>query len=392
MLMLSAVMDERLAPNPRVALFSGYFDSHGGGMELATGALVRVLRENGMNAEWVSLAEGKGRPSPDDTPLAGTDLVYRLSGVPMPLPAPWALVGIWRAVRRAELVIAVEANFILSALGFGLAKLLGKPTLLVQHVGQPSTVSPVARWIMDLGERLVVRPAVRSADAVICVSPAVASYYAADRPDALSIGHELDFSRFRPVTGREERVRDRRRLGLSRDAKIACYVGRLTPSKGIGVMAPLARARPDWTFVVAGSGPVDIGQWGLSNVVPVGQLSQEEIARLYRMADAVVLPSQSESYSMVVREALACGAMVVCSEQILETDPGLEPFLKTATVNLSDPEATAAGFAKALDEQANWSGESLRSYLKARCGWEATHGRYLAAIEGLIGRVVTAPA
>ncbi|MBX9591926.1 MAG: glycosyltransferase family 4 protein [Hyphomonadaceae bacterium] len=389
MLMLPADMKEALARKRSVAVFSGYFDSHGGGMELATAELVRVLRQNDYQVQWVSQADKVRRSSLDDKPLPGTDLVYHLSGVPMPLPAPWALAGIWRAVKRADLVVAVEANFIVSALGFGVAKLLGKPTLLIQHVGQPSTVSRVARSIMDLGERLVVRPAIRSADALVSVSPLVARYYALDRPDVLAIGHKLDLETFRPAAGEEERRCDRERLGLRPEGKIASYVGRVTPSKGIGVMAPLARARPDWTFVVAGSGPVDVREWGLPNVLPLGQLSRNEVARLHRVSDAVVLPSPSESYSMVVREALACGGMVVCSEQILETDPALSPFLKTTAVDLNDIEGTAALFAGMLDEEQDWSDDSVRNYLETQCGWEATHGRYLAVIEALLRPAAT---
>jgi glycosyltransferase involved in cell wall biosynthesis len=41
-----------------------------------------------------------------------------------------------------------------------------------------------------------------------------------------------------------------------RDGKVACFVGRLTESKGISVIAELARLRPDWTFAVAGIGPI----------------------------------------------------------------------------------------------------------------------------------------
>lgn len=371
-------------------------------MELATADLVRALLAAGMRVTWVSQADGVSQAegvSQDDLaphcrPVPGTDIVYALSGVPLPLPMPWALPRIVRAIREARVVIVVEANFVLSVTAFVIARLCRRPTLLVQHVGEPSTVSRVARAVMRLGERLATRPMVRGADAVVCVSPVVSGYFANERPgqDCLTIGHGIDTNSFRPSQSAEERMADRALLGLPDHGRVACFVGRLTESKGIGVVAAMARARPDWTFAIAGTGPVDPARWNLRNVITFGQLDRQAVARLYRVSDVTVLPSQSESFSLVVREALAAGGTVLCSPQILDTDPGLSPFLLTEAVDLGNVAATASRFAAALDRQPAAGRDQARGYVARECSGAAVTARYLAVVEALMAHPARPPA
>jgi glycosyltransferase involved in cell wall biosynthesis len=371
-----------------ITLVSAYYLSHGGGMELACAELVRGLLAAGMQVEWVSQQDGVQASDLGAiyTPVPGTDAIYALTGVPMPLPMPWSLPTILRSVNRARVVIVVEANFALSVIAFLAAKLRRKPILLIQHVGAPSTVSRLARAVMRLGEVLATRPMVRSADAVVCVSPVVARYFAGvrSRSGLATIGHGVDTDAFRMAGSAEQRAADRAALGIAGQGKLACFVGRLTESKGISVIAEMARLRPDWTFVAAGIGPVEPANWRLPNVMAPGQLDRGEVARLYRASDALVLPSQSESFSLVVREALASGAGVLCSDQILETDPGLGPYITTETVDLSDVPATAARFAAALDRLPGKPNEDARNYVNRHCSWAEVDARYVDLVEGLM--------
>lgn len=396
-------LDSRLARDPspgderavgvvggrRIALVSAYYPAHGGGMELACAELADALRRAGMRVEWLAQAEGvvPERPGIDHIPLAGTDFIYALSGVPAPLPMPWTLPTIARAVRRADVVIIAEANFALSVVAFVVAKWHRKPIFLVQHVGEPSTVSKMARAVMRAGEALAVRPMVRTAEAVVYVSPVVARHFdgVRTRPESETIGHGLDLGLFRPSAGADERDADRAALTPGQNGKIAAVVGRLTESKGIMVVAEMARRRPDWTFAIAGTGPVDPARWELGNVRILGQLDRAEVARLYRASDTLVLPSPSESFSLVVREALASGCGVLCSEQILETDAGLAPFIVTEEVDLRDVAGTAQHFAAALDRTPTASADEARAYVARQCSPDFLFSRYLRLIERLAG-------
>lgn len=365
-----------------ISVFTGYFAEQGGGVEKTASALVEALRAEGMDIELLAVGSKSGRAE-WERPLPGTDAINRRTGVPLPLPAPWALPAIWRSAARADLVVAIEANFIASALGFVCAKLWRRPTLVIQHVGKPSTVSRAAGVIMALGERFVVRPIVRAADKVVCVSPAVTNYFLGERSDILNIGHPIDTTLFRPAADVGEKGRARASLGLPLDRPTACFVGRLTESKGIAVIEHLARILPDWVFAVAGSGPTDVAAWDHANVHPLGHLEPHVVAQLYRACDAAILPSQSESFSLVVREALATGIRVVCADQILETDAALAPYVEVVPVDLSNIAGTAAICARILQGESGFAEADARAHIERECALSATHGAYLDIVRKL---------
>ncbi len=80
--------------------------------------------------------------------------------------------------------------------------------------------------------------------------------------------------------------------------------------KGGCYVIELARRMPDVCFIVAGqvTGELDVPP----NLILLGRLdSQELLARYYSMADATVLTSKRETFSMVCAESLCCGTPVV---------------------------------------------------------------------------------
>ncbi|MBY6014401.1 glycosyltransferase family 4 protein [Qipengyuania gaetbuli] len=371
----------------RITLVSAYYPSHGGGMELATADLARTLLDAGHDLRWLAQPDG---PLPSGLeqhciPITGTDIVYRFSGVPLPLIAPWEVFKILRHVQASDLVVIVEANFVSSLMAFGLAKVAGTKTLVVQHVGAPSTVSSFARLLTQVGETFATRPIIRSADEVIYVSQFVAEHFDGlrDSRDSQVIWHGIDTDLFRPANTAQEQADVRSQFQLPTSGNLACFMGRLTESKGILVVRELARILPDWHFAIAGIGPIDPMNWGLGNVTYLGQLDRSSVAELYRSSDTCVLPSQSESFSLVVREALASGCRVVCSEQILETDPQLSAFIETQAVDLADVRATAARFASSMINPGHSDCERAREYVRRNCSRDSAATRYKAIVAGL---------
>lgn len=108
--------------------------------------------------------------------------------------------------------------------------------------------------------------------------------------------------------------------------RILLYVGRVHPIKGLELALEgwqeLTNAYSDWVFRIVG--PIDsdyarrLRESALSDHIPrlefVGELSGKELAAEYQTADALILPSLSENFGMVVAEALANGTPVLTTE------------------------------------------------------------------------------
>ena len=108
---------------------------------------------------------------------------------------------------------------------------------------------------------------------------------------------------------------DRTHFGLPADKKIVFHA---TPSfttdkgslKGGYYVFELSKLMPEVLFVVAGSHAENIEV--PKNVILLGQISnQNDLARLYALADVTILTSKRETFSMVTAESLCCGTPVV---------------------------------------------------------------------------------
>ena len=371
-----------MSNTPTIGIFSGYYPSHGGGIEIVTGILAEGLAAR-YPVLWCALEDHSATSHRiRREPLAGSDLAYRMTGTPMPIPSAGAFRCIWRTIGSSDVVLIADANFITNAIAFVAAKFLRRPVVVTQHLGLPSTVSPFARLLTYLSERLITRPMLRTADQVIYVSSAVQQYFCevATRSEPLVIGHGVDQSLFHRPSGPKERHKQRRTFKFQRGQRIATFVGRCTLSKGVTVIAEMARLRPDWTFVIAGSGPIEPTNWKLPNVRVLGHLDPSRVAALYRASDIVVLPSPSESFSLVVREALACGTPVICGDSILMTDPKLARHLRAIPVDLEQIEETAVSFAEALDS-AQAAAAAAAAYVVECCSWDNILARYTDTVE-----------
>lgn len=86
------------------------------------------------------------------------------------------------------------------------------------------------------------------------------------------------------------------------------------------VLPSLVRRLPTLAYIVAGTGPdrarleAKVRVLGLeTSVIFAGKVPNGEMADLYRLADAYVMPSQGEGFGITLLEAMACGTPVVAS-------------------------------------------------------------------------------
>lgn len=176
------------------------------------------------------------------------------------------------------------------------------------------------------------------------------------------------------------------------------FLGRLYPVKGLPMLVEAwARVRPTgWRLVIAG--PDEAGhrmrverivlRAGLTDVVTFpGSLTGAAKDATLRAADVVVLPSHSESFGMIVAEALAYGRPVLtttavpwpgledraCGWRVPATVDGLADGLRRAT-------ATERGALRAM-------GARGRAWVTAEFGWDAIAARFIAGYEHAIARV-----
>ena len=182
---------------------------------------------------------------------------------------------------------------------------------------------------------------------------------------------------------------------LSRGDKIALFLGRLYPVKGLPmVVEAWARVRPKgWSLVIAG--PDEAGhraeieravrRHGLTQQVSLpGPVAPQDRLSVYAAADLFILPSYSESFGMAVGEALACGLPVVtttetpwsqitvrgCGWRVAPTVEGLASALR---------DATSSDAATLIDMGANG-----REYVAAEFGWSAVAKRMIALYRNIV--------
>jgi len=138
-------------------------------------------------------------------------------------------------------------------------------------------------------------------------------------PDAVDV--EFYASRARAARQRASEVRVRRAL----PSRYFLYAGRLVPEKGIfDLLAAYAQLedgeRSQIGLVLAGDG---VSRSQLEERAALiqpgcvrfcGFVHREELAELYALAEALVFPTHSDPWGLVVNEAMACGLPIIASE------------------------------------------------------------------------------
>lgn len=168
--------------------------------------------------------------------------------------------------------------------------------------------------------------------------------------------------------------------------KKVLFFGRLDRRKGLEVVIQaMTRLRDlDATLIVGGTGPEEKSAHRLAEQLQIraqflGDVAEEDVARLYRSVDVYVAPGLGgESFGVVLLEAMAAGTPVVCSSL-----PGFREVAGQAAALV--PADQPGPLADAIRDVLRGWGEELARKGKARAG-SFDWSRLAVGVEDLYGR------
>lgn len=154
--------------------------------------------------------------------------------------------------------------------------------------------------------------------------------YDADPAKVCTVSPGVDLEQFTPGCKQTARAE----LGIPRDATVYAFVGRIQPLKAPDVLLYAAaslldrgKVSRDKLVVLVVGGPSGTGleqpralqdlavRLGIADVVKfLPPQAGPSLARIYRAADVVAVPSHNESFGLVALEAQACGTPVAATD------------------------------------------------------------------------------
>ncbi|MBL0278463.1 MAG: glycosyltransferase family 4 protein [Anaeromyxobacter sp.] len=194
-----------------------------------------------------------------------------------------------------------------------------------------SNLLPRRGAVTSLAKQALLRPLFRRVDHFLAAGTANVSYYREFGVPLEKITvapFAVDDQRFTQGAKEGERHRDttRRTWGLPATGPIFVFCGKLAPHKrAVDAVRAVAQLPPEapWGLVMVGTGVeepairAEIDRLGLqARVKLVGFVNQAALPALYSACDALVLPSASDAWGLVVNEAMACGLAVASSAHV----------------------------------------------------------------------------
>ena len=300
----------------RVVVVSGIWPPDPGGPASHAPALADFLSERGHRVEVVTTADSE--PAPRPYPVSWAE-----RGSPFRHVRATSLVR--RAARRAD---AVYATSMVRRAAIG-ARLARRP-LVVKLVSDEAfeRATRSGRYTGTLDEfqatggartrflRATRTWALRRARHVFCPSAYL-------RDVALTWGLDPERVSVLPnpapaIPGMPPRDELRRDLGF--EGNVLVFAGRLGPQKAVHVLLEALVEADGVVLAIAGNGPERdtlerrAGELGVDERVRfLGSVPRETVLRLFRAADASVLPSAWENFPHTVVEALAVGCPVIAT-------------------------------------------------------------------------------
>jgi glycosyltransferase involved in cell wall biosynthesis len=227
----------------------------------------------------------------------------------------------------------------------------------------------------------------------VCVSEGVAEevrrFYPRLSERVITVHNGVDLDAFSPGHRAGEAAALRAALGVAEGRLLAAFVGSEWERKGLEpAIRALARA-PAWELLVAGDGDRDRYERMAESLGVAGAVHwlgiTEDVQLVYELADAFVLPTSYETFSLVTFEAAAMGLPILATavngvSELLED--GRNGFVITR-----DPESIAGRLRELAEDSAlrERLGREARESAR-RFSWEAMVRGYHDVYERLAAR------
>jgi glycosyltransferase involved in cell wall biosynthesis len=267
----------------------------------------------------------------------------------------------WRyLVERYDVLVSAGWLDFAAQAGFALSKLTHRKFILWSE-STPYEPS----WRRSFATPLV-RTMVRHANACIAVGTRSHQYLqmlGAREPDIFTAISTVDVAHFRRTSSlaRSHRHEYRTQRGIRRK-RVILYCGQFIPRKGLRTLldafATVKRQFQDVSLVLVGYGPQQAElEWIVNNrqvedVHFIGHVEVEDMPKLYALADIFVLPSEEETWGLVVNEAMACGLPVVVTDRVGAAPDLVDEGCNGYVIGMGDSAALASSCLELLRDDA----------------------------------------
>lgn len=322
-------------------------------------------------------------PGPRNTPVH--EGIGRVAAMPLPFSEGYRFplrTMPWRK-RLLELcpdLIEVGDPYRLPWAALDASQRLGIPALAFYHsdIGRMLS-SRLGNWAERPTQRYL-RGLYEGFDAVVAPSKIMAS-----RLEAMGVGKVVlqplgvDTTLFHP--GRRD-PKLRQELGIPVSSHVLVFAGRFAHEKNIPILIETAkRLGPDFHLLLIGANRASQPEPNI-RILPY-QPQEHVLARYIASSDAMIHAGDSETFGLVVAEAMACGLPIV------GIDSGAVPEVVDSSVGVLVPRASsdllAQGVRALFEQDVGRLGQAARARIQQQYSWNQVLGSLFGLYERLIG-------
>lgn len=342
----------------KIGIMLRHVDQHGGGVLVHTRNLIPELLDVGHDHEHeFVLFYRQGASGAFDVGDSDEEIELNASN-----KLTWDQVAVPWAARKNNVDVIFNPKY-------SVPLLASCPTIFVCH-GMDWYVEPEWSRLRDrISHQVLVPLYVRKSESIICVSDTTRSelhnFLSAESEKTHTIYHGVEEKFYQGVPKQKvEAIQSKYDL----PSRFFLYCGQIYPPKNFsGLLRAFANVRRqlDLHLVVAGTHTwlseseisliqeLDIEDF----VHRIGWVNRDDLRVLYRLAEALTLPSLYESFGLPILEAMASGCPVVTSDRYAMREVGGQAAV---LVDPEDPDSIANGMRRVAED------ETLRKQLVAR--------------------------